>query len=109
MEVVEARKQRQRDSQRDKQREAVLRALRKYPLGETIRVLREAACVAVETLQDQLSGLEEDGLVEECTVKKHTREERGYRLRTGAATGATAATLMPVAAGDGGGATRLYI
>ncbi|MGC1276551.1 MAG: bifunctional DNA primase/polymerase [Planctomycetaceae bacterium] len=79
-EQSETRKQRQQESRDEKQREAILDALRLYPHGETPRVIRETAGVSGTVATRHLSTLIAEGLVEECLVKKHTREERGMRL-----------------------------
>jgi|GEM_PF-1764031 len=79
-EQSEERKQRQQQSRDEKHREALLKALRLYPDGETPRVIRETAALSGAVATRQLSRLMAEGLVEECLVRKHTREERGVRL-----------------------------
>jgi hypothetical protein len=79
-EQSEERKQRQQQSRDEKHREAILNALGLYPEGETPRVIREMAALSGAVATRQLSMLIAEGLVEECLVKKHTREERGIRL-----------------------------
>ena len=80
-ERTEERKQHQQQTRDEKQREAILNALRLYPDGETPRVIREMAALSGAVATRHLSMLIAEGLVEECLVKKHTREERGVRLR----------------------------
>ncbi|MFV0442161.1 MAG: bifunctional DNA primase/polymerase [Planctomycetaceae bacterium] len=79
-EQLEERKQRQQQSRDEKHREAILNALRLHPAGETPRVIREMAAVSGSIATRHLDALIAEGLAEECTVKKHTREERGIRL-----------------------------
>ncbi len=81
-ERTEERKQHQQQTRDEKQREAILNALRLYPDGETPRVIREMAALSGAVATRHLSALMAEGLVEECMVKKHTREERGVRLRS---------------------------
>lgn len=81
-ERTEERKQHQQQTRDEKQREAILNALRLYPDGETPRVIREMAALSGAVATRHLSMLIAEGLVEECLVKKHTREERGVRLRS---------------------------
>jgi hypothetical protein len=87
--VSEARKQRQQQAREDRQREAVLSALRQYPGGETPRVLREAAGVSGRAIQEQLEQLEAEGIVTQCEVQKHTRREAAWRLSKDGGTGGT--------------------
>ena len=79
-EQSEERKQRQQQSRDEKHREALLKALRLYPEGETPRVIRETASVSGAVANRLLAALIAEGVAEECAVKKHTREERGVRL-----------------------------
>jgi hypothetical protein len=87
--VTEARKQRQQQVREDRQRDAVLSALRQYPAGETPRVLREAAGVSGRAIQKQLEQLEAEGIVTQCEVQKHTRREPAWRLSEDGGTGGT--------------------
>ncbi len=81
-EVVEERKQRQQQSREEKQRDAILDALRLYPEGETPRVIREMAALSGTVVTRHLATLVAQGVAEECTVKKNNRDERGVRLVT---------------------------
>ena len=76
----EAQKQKQQERREDKQRQAVLRAMARFPDGETARAIRDLACIRQQTTQDILESLVEEGLAERCTVTKHTRAEPAYRL-----------------------------
>lgn len=78
-EQLEERKQRQQQSRDDKQRESLLKSLRQHPSGETHRVIRELAGVSGSVANRHLAALMAEGLVEECTVKKNNRDERGIR------------------------------
>ena len=60
--------------------EAVLRILAARPDGETRRQLRVAVGCNETTIAAVLDDLLKSGLVEGCKVRKHTREEDGYRL-----------------------------
>jgi hypothetical protein len=79
-EVEETRKQRQQQVRDDRNRDAVLRALRQYPDGETPRVLRESAGIGARSIQALLDQLVDEGLIVACTVQKNTRAESAYRL-----------------------------
>jgi hypothetical protein len=79
-EIEEARKQRQQETRDDRNRDAVLRALRQYPAGETPRVLRDAAGIGARSIQSLLDQLVDEGFVVRCTVPKNTRAEAAYRL-----------------------------
>ena len=61
--------------------EALLEALGQFPDGETPRVIRESAGVSGKVANQIFESLVEEELIEECVVKKHTREERAYRLK----------------------------
>lgn len=76
----EERKQRQQQSRDEKHREAILKALRLHPAGETPRVIREMAAVSGSIATRHLDALIAEGLAEECAVKKNNRDERGIRL-----------------------------
>lgn len=78
-EQLEERKQRQQQTRDEKQREALLKSLRQHPSGETPRVIRELAGVSGSVANRHLTALMAEGLVEECTVKKNNRDERGIR------------------------------
>ncbi|MBI3865545.1 MAG: bifunctional DNA primase/polymerase, partial [Planctomycetia bacterium] len=56
-EAVEARKQRQQESAKDRQREAVVKALRLFPQGETTRTIREAAGVSGTVFNEHMAAL----------------------------------------------------
>jgi len=107
--AAEQRKQRQQDSRQERQRQAVFAALRRFPDGETPRVLRQLAGVSGAVAEQQLALLVEEGIAVECTVRKNTREERAFKLRRGGGTGGTGGTVPPVPPGAGGGGTGLYI
>jgi hypothetical protein len=77
----EERKQRKKESREEKQRKALLVALGEFPDGETPRVIRESAGVSGKVANQIFESLVEEELIEECVVKKHTREERAYRLK----------------------------
>src|SRR5262249_8468181 len=85
--AAEARKQSQQESSKERQREAVLKALRLYAQGETLRVLREAAGLTTAVLHDRLGELMDEGDVEACVVLKNGRNEQGHRLRIGGTVG----------------------
>ena len=85
--AAELRKERQKQSKREKQRSAVIAALTLFPDGETSRVIREQAGVSGAVISEQLEELMSDGIVEECDVKKNKRTERGYRLVSAGGTG----------------------
>jgi hypothetical protein len=87
--AAEQRKQRQHESRRERQRNAVWEALRLFPDGETPRVIRETAGVSGAVVTEQLATLVQKGLAEQCTIKKHTREEPAFRPLQGGGTGGT--------------------
>ncbi len=98
--AVEQRKQRQHDARKQRQRDAVWEALQLFPGGETPRVIREAAGVSGAVVTEQLAILIKEGVAEECTVKKHTREERAFRPLKPTTAGGTAGTI-PACPGNG--------
>lgn len=67
-------------AKRDQQREAILTAYRLFPDGETGRTIREAAGLSGARFAALNAELLTEGIVEPCGVKKHTREEAGFRL-----------------------------
>jgi replicative DNA helicase len=81
--AADERKEQQRQVKREKQRNAVLTALGRYPDGETPRLIREAAGVGNTVVAEILTDLVGEGVVEECTVQKNKRQENGFRLRAG--------------------------
>ncbi|MFQ5734764.1 MAG: bifunctional DNA primase/polymerase [Planctomycetaceae bacterium] len=95
--IAEHRRRHQQDARHERQRESVLEALRAFPDGETPRVIRESAGVSGNVAMKHLATLVEEGLAEECTVKKHTREERAFRLCRDDGTGGT----VPATPGSG--------
>jgi replicative DNA helicase len=88
-EASEAKKQKQMERRGDKHRQAVMQALKRFPAGETSRVLRESAGVSGKVIQQQLDLLLEEGIVVSCEVKKHTRTEPAFRLAGDGGTGGT--------------------
>ncbi|MCI0333666.1 MAG: bifunctional DNA primase/polymerase [Planctomycetes bacterium] len=78
--AADERKEQQRQMKREKQRGAVLDALRRYPDGETPRLIREAAGVGNTVASAILADLLDEGVIEACTVQKNTRQENGFRL-----------------------------
>lgn len=106
--AVEDRKELKKQTVQEKYLAAVLDALRQFPLGETSRVIREAAGLSGAVAGSQLTKLLRDGTIEECEIQKHTRRERGYRLAPGGTAG-TGGKHSHVPATDAGGGTGLYI
>lgn len=84
--MKEAKKQNQLERQNDQQRQKVLKALRRYPDGETSRTLREAAKISGSALEELLTQFIEEGIVVPCEVKKNNRREPAFRLNGGGAT-----------------------
>jgi hypothetical protein len=78
----EERKQRKKESREEKQREAVLDALSEFPDGETSRTIRDTAGFGSTVTNRWLATLVEEGLVEECPIRKNKRNETGFRLKT---------------------------
>lgn len=78
--ATEVRKQRQHDVKQQRQREAVLEALLRFPQGETSRAIRDVSGVGARAMQGVLDGLVEEGRVVTCTVQKNKRDELAYRL-----------------------------
>lgn len=74
------RKKQQQETRDEKQRSAILDALKLYPSGETIRVIRELAGISGAVASRLLAKLVTEGLVEECEVEKNHRPERGFKL-----------------------------
>jgi hypothetical protein len=81
--AVEESKERKKQSSQEKQREAVLAVLRRFPQGETPRAIREDAGIGARTIQSVLDALVESGEIVPCTVTKNTRQEPAYRLAPG--------------------------
>lgn len=84
--LKEAKKQNQLERQNDQQRQKVLKALRRYPDGETSRKIRETAKVNLHGLEELLAQLIEEGIVVPCEVKKNNRREPAFKLNGGGAT-----------------------
>lgn len=78
--AAEERKDRQKQTKRDRHRAEILSALGDYPDGETPRVLRERVGVGHSTMNELLTELTTEGLIEQCEVQKNTRHESGFRL-----------------------------
>lgn len=78
--AADERKEQQRQTKREKQRTAVLTAMCSFPDGETPRLIREAAGVGNTVVSAILADLVDEGAIEECTVQKNTRQEKGFRL-----------------------------
>ena len=84
--------------------EKLLEVYQKYPQGETAKFIREASRLNSTRFDPANQKLVDDGLIEACRIKKHTREENAFRLRTSdAGTGGTGGTvpeqIPPVPAG----------
>ena len=76
--------------------EKLLKVYQKYPQGETAKVIREAAGLNPTRFVPANQKLVDDGLIEACRIKKHTREENAFRLRTSdAGTGGTVPEQIP--------------
>lgn len=93
--AAEARKQRQQELSKERQREAVVKSLRLFPNGETPRLIRESASVSGTVFNEHIAALIAEGLVEECTVRKNRRDERGFRCRNGGGTVGRGGTVPP--------------
>ena len=78
----EERKQRKKESREEKQREAVLDAISEFPDGETSRTIRDTAGFGSTVTNRWLATLVEEGLVEECLIRKNKRNETGFRLKS---------------------------
>ena len=100
-ETIEQREQSKvsRDEQKTKKRiaadaEKLLKVYQKLPQGDTPKAVRETAGLNPPRFAPANRKLIDDGLIEACRIKKHTREEDAYRLRTSAAgTGGTGGTV----------------
>ena len=77
----EERKQRKQESREEKQRESLLEALSEFPDGETPRVIRESAGISGKVAARIFDELIDEDVIEECTIKKNTREERAFRMK----------------------------
>lgn len=76
----EERKKQQQETRDEKQRTAILDALKLFPDGETVRVIRELAGVSGAVASRHLAELVAEGIVEECELQKNHRRERGFKL-----------------------------
>ncbi len=81
--AADQRKQQQVEAKWRRQCEAVLEAMRRFPIGETPRAIREVAGINSRSIGPILEELLERGKIERCTVQKNTREETAYRLFAG--------------------------
>jgi hypothetical protein len=62
--------------------ERVLGAVRKYPSGETEKVLRSAARINQDSFVRAALTLEKDGRIEQCEVKKPRGTYAGWKSKT---------------------------
>ena len=77
---ADERKALQKNTKREKQREALITFLTEHPAGETQRLIRESIGASNAVVSEILADLMDEGAVEACTVQKHTRREKGFRL-----------------------------
>jgi hypothetical protein len=84
---------------KEKARQAILEALKKFPDGETPKTVREASKLSGTKFTPALLGLQSEGLVESCQVKKSKVAYEGIRLVTGTSRD-NAGTNEPVPVSD---------
>ena len=76
--------------------EKLLEVYEKYPQGETAKAIRVTARLNPTRFAPANQKLVDDELIEACRIKKHTREENAFRLRTSdAGTGGTVPEQIP--------------
>ena len=72
--------------------EKLLAQYRKVAGGDTPKAIREVVGLSGTRFSPANQQLLDNGLIEPCRIKKHTREEPAYRLKTDAGTGGTGGT-----------------
>lgn len=90
-----------------KDRQAVLRALKRFQNGETARIVREAARMSGTRFTPAIAELGDDGLVESCDVAKSKGTYAGFRITPGWWDKVRLdGTIPPVPVSDEDGGTR---